>query len=914
VTTGTRSLVGREEQLESLLSVLDDPERLPAAAVVAGEAGIGKTALWLAAVKAGTAHGYLTLSCRPTEAETAYSFAGLADLVGGVADDMFFHLPGPQHRALEAALGIADADGSIDERLVAFAFLTALKMLAEDRRILLAVDDLQWLDEPSLGLLRYALPRLAGADVAALITVRGAVPSWLSRQEGLFELELGPLSLGAIHELLRERLDAEFPRPVLLRIWETSGGNPFFALELGRALRRRGGRIEVGAELPVPDTLEDLVTDRLQALSPEADDVCRVVAASAEPTIQLVELSVEHAAPGLDDALDARVLELDGERLRFTHPLLASAISARTVGERKRLLHERLAGVASDPEEQARHLALAASAPSRRVAEALDTAARHARSRGSATAAADLAERAVGLTPPAEDEERRRRRLRAADLHFEAGDLERALSVVREAGDDAPPGPARAAVLLRLARLVAETSGAVDAVALWREALTEAGGDEELEARILCELGQFLRFTEGTEPALQHLQAAVEAAERIGDHALTCRATAAYALVHFNSGRGVAREANERALALEAALVGSPSPLATPFVAHQLVWAGDVAGARAVLRRLRYWYGSREEPNSAEVAWYHALLEWRAGNWDAAAAAADEAVNITQQFGRESSTITSWPSTVIAAHRGEIDRARELAASGLSAPGAPGVSEGGYEWVLGFVALSLDDVATALEHLSRADRVLGRLGIREPSLRWHVPDLLDTLLAVGDADRVEETLAPWEERARALDRAWALAVAARTRALLTATRGDLESALAGFEQAFAEHERADDPFQRARTLLGLGATQRRAKQRRAARETLEQTATLFAGLPAPLWADKARAELARIGGRAPSRDELTESERRIAGLVAEGRSNREVAAALFLTEHSVETALTRIYRKLGVRSRTALSRRLLAKS
>ncbi len=295
-------------------------------------------------------------------------------------------------------------------------------------------------------------------------------------------------------------------------------------------------------------------------------------------------------------------------------------------------------------------------------------------------------------------------------------------------------------------------------------------------------------------------------------------------------------------------------------------------------------------------------------------AAAEEAVGISQQFGRESSTITSWPSAVIAAHRGEIDRAGELAERGLGVTGRPGVAEAGYEWVLGFVALSLDDVPGALEHLSRADRILAELGIREPALLWHMPDLLDALLAAGDTDGVEQTLAPWEGRARALDRAWALAIAARTRALLSATRGDLDAALAGFEHAFVEHGRADDPFQRARTLLALGATQRRAKQRRAARETLEQAMALFAALPAPLWVDKARAELARIGGRAPSRDELTESERRIAALVAEGRSNREVAAALFLTEHSVETALTRIYRKLGVRSRTALSRRLSAKS
>ena len=287
-------------------------------------------------------------------------------------------------------------------------------------------------------------------------------------------------------------------------------------------------------------------------------------------------------------------------------------------------------------------------------------------------------------------------------------------------------------------------------------------------------------------------------------------------------------------------------------------------------------------------------------------------MRITQQFGRESSTIPSWPSAVIAAHLGEVDRARELAGHGLDVTGRPGVAEAGYEWVLGFVALSPGGcLRIALDHLSRADRILGELGIREPALLWHLPDLLDALLAAGDMDRVEQILAPWEDRARALDRAWALAIAVRTRALLAATRGDLRC---GFRRlrAGVGRARAGRRSVPARPdLLGLGATQRRAKQRRAARETLEQATALFAELPAPLWVEKARAELARIGGRAPSRDELTESEQRIAALVAEGRSNREVAAALFLTEHSVETALTRIYRKLGVHSHTAMSRRLV---
>jgi DNA-binding CsgD family transcriptional regulator len=234
--------------------------------------------------------------------------------------------------------------------------------------------------------------------------------------------------------------------------------------------------------------------------------------------------------------------------------------------------------------------------------------------------------------------------------------------------------------------------------------------------------------------------------------------------------------------------------------------------------------------------------------------------------------------------------------------------------VLGFIELSLGDPAAALGYLERAWEIRDDVRMLEPVHRLELSDTLEALIAVGRLDEAEEKLVPWEERSRALDRSWALAITSRCRALLLAARGDLAAAQAVFERALAEHERAQDPFQHARTLLAQGVAQRRAKQRGAARLTLEQALAIFERLGAPLWAEKARAELARIGGRAPSRGELTEAERRIARLVAEGRTNREVAAALFLTVHSVETALTRVYRKLGVRSRAELARLLAAKS
>jgi DNA-binding CsgD family transcriptional regulator len=183
------------------------------------------------------------------------------------------------------------------------------------------------------------------------------------------------------------------------------------------------------------------------------------------------------------------------------------------------------------------------------------------------------------------------------------------------------------------------------------------------------------------------------------------------------------------------------------------------------------------------------------------------------------------------------------------------------------------------------------------------------LVAVGELDEADALLGLWEERARAVDRAWALAILARGRGLLLAAQGRLDDAFACFERSLAEHARTCDPFQHARTLLALGRTQRRAKRRAAARATLTDAHERLHQLGAPLWAAQAHAELARIGGRHTHADELTDAEHRIAALVAQGKPNREVAAALFLTVHSVETALTRIYRKLGVRSRAELARR-----
>jgi DNA-binding CsgD family transcriptional regulator len=264
----------------------------------------------------------------------------------------------------------------------------------------------------------------------------------------------------------------------------------------------------------------------------------------------------------------------------------------------------------------------------------------------------------------------------------------------------------------------------------------------------------------------------------------------------------------------------------------------------------------------------------------------------------------------MAAHIGRVDEARAQAELELVDAEAMDIriAVAGSTWLLGFLELSLGDPSAALPHLRRSYELRSEFML-EPAQRLELGDLLEALVAVGELDQAEELIAGWHERADALDRAWALAILARSRGLVLAARGDLEGAFGSFERALSEHARTKDPFQQARTLLLLGAAQRRAQQRGAARTTLVEALSLFERLGSSLWAEKTRAELGSIGGRARNGG-LTPAEQRVAALVAEGRTNREVAAALFLGERTVASHLTHIYAKLGIRSRTELARTL----
>ena len=453
-------VVGRDDELGSIQGFLAEVEQGPAALVLSGEAGLGKTILWEAGVEGARERFGRVLSHRSVEAEASLAFGGLSDLLEPVLEEVAGDLPPPRRQALEVALLlVAPGDEPPDPRAIGLAFLDVLRLLAERGPVVVALDDLQWLDSSSALVVPLALRRLRDERVGLLATLRTGpelgAPFELERSfanERLKRLSLSPLSLGALYNLLRERLELELTRPELVRVLETSGGNPFFAVELGRELVRTGARPTAGQALRVPESLHELLGGRLARLPAASGDLLVYAAALARPTVQLVAAAHgdgDDVVEALDPAVQENVIELDDSRVRFAHPLLASICYEQAPLRKRRAVHRALAGAVTDPEERARHLALAAEGPDADAASELDSAAELAAARGATAAAAELSELAAALSPGPEPA--RLRHLRAADFHRLAGAQERAAAILEQLLAEVPSGVERADVLFALA-------------------------------------------------------------------------------------------------------------------------------------------------------------------------------------------------------------------------------------------------------------------------------------------------------------------------------------------------------------------------------------------------------------------------------------------------------------------------------
>jgi class 3 adenylate cyclase len=911
------AIVGREPELIVIERFVGNAPTNPGALLIEGEAGIGKTTLWLEAVRVAEARAVRVLKARPAENEAKLSYSALADLVGAAFDETRAMLPPVQERAVAAALLRAEADEAAHVRTTATALVTILTAVAEQEPVLVAIDDVQWLDPASEEALAFAVRRLP-PKVGLLLARRSnrgeELPLGLARalpEEHLERVVPGPLSLAALHHLIKSRLGSSPPRPMLARLAGASGGNPFFALEIARALVRRGGDYAAGEPLPVPRNLEDLVAAHVGGLSPAARQVALAAAALSHPTAATLADAVqaEHdVRAALVEAEEAGVLFAERERIRFAHPLLASVVYGSASAERRRQLHARLAEVVADAEERGRHLALSATEPEETTAAELEQAARQAAKRGAQQAAAELYEASRRLTPHGRAADIARRTLGEASALLGAGDVAGARSLAEVAAATSIRSLHAEALFLRgdIAWISGEQRKAVE---LLERALAEAQGDRGLAAKIYPKL---VNFTVNHDPArgIEHSDAALKLLSPEHDSAAIAHVLFDRLWAGIRLGRGEEEGVFERWQELEA--TAGPEAPKSPIPLIYFWSVDDFEAARERHALEDRWYRERgEDVWRAERLAFRAAAELRSGRWDVAEQYVEEACAAITQLETPGPWTTPFRlRALVDAHRGRTERARATLLPLIEAAERAGQAfwEALFLSSLAFVEFADGNHRAVDEALTRMRERLDAIGTTELPPEWSEPFHIESLIALGELLRARDVLGRLEERGRAFPRLWIDVTLPRARALVLAADGDVEAALAALDELDLDAA-ARLPFDLAWTLLVRGRLHRRARQRRAAADALRQALEIFGRLGASNWVDQSRAELDRVGLRR-SRQELTATEIRVAELAAAGLTNREVASRAFMSPKTVEANLARVYRKLGIRSRAELGARI----
>jgi ATP/maltotriose-dependent transcriptional regulator MalT len=919
-----QSVIGREPELATAERFLDASGTAPAALLIEGEAGIGKTAIFEAVTEDGAARGFRVLQCRCSPAETKLTFAALSDLLASVTDDVLSDIPAPQRHALDVALLRAEpARATFDWRATGTGLLSALLRLSESAPVLVAIDDLHWIDRPSARTLEFAARRLAPRAIGLVVSTRppqgSDMPLALDRAlppAAVSVIRPGPLSIAALYQLIHARLGEPLERSLLVRVADSSGGNPFYALEIARALLRSGHRPGPSEALPLPDTLADLLAVHVEELSADARDVLLVAASTPSPTVELLQAVTgqRRATAGLKKAEQAGIVAVEDGRVRFTHPLLGSAVDSGASPEDRRLAHTRLARAVDGEEARVRHAALGAHAPNAQVASELERVAATGRARGAPESAAELLDLALRLTPAEDVDDWARRVVVAADYTFVTGDAARARLLLRQL-PEATPAPLQTRALVLEARIAWQTDGGPEAVDLCERALLSGAGDSALEAEAHTWAAEFSDFDESGRS--RHARAALECLGELPDPdpGLLASALKAYAESELVLGRGLPLDAVERATELERE--GTPHRVADRAevaAGWWLVWTDDLAEARRRLEAgLKAALDERDESSLLQLYGWLRELELRSGNFEEAERRGREQLALAEQSGSERFRAAALGRiAMVEAHLGRVEEAR--AAATISLASAESHSDDGLAviclWALGFLELSLGEFAAAGEWFERAETTHERIGLVEPGYARFHADHVETLLALGRHERAGVLLERLEARARAVDRPSALAGAARCRALLHVANGETEAAEDAIAEALRQQNRLTMPFERARILLTRGQLFRRARRRKAALASLEEALAAFEGIGAPLWAATAQRELERIGLRRGDPHELTDTERRVAELAASGLTNKQIAGQAFLAPKSVEDVMTRVYRKLGIHSRAELGARI----
>ncbi|HWX51652.1 MAG TPA: AAA family ATPase [Solirubrobacteraceae bacterium] len=872
-----------------------------------GEPGIGKTALLEHA--AASAEGMRTLRARGIESEAVIPFAGLAELLGPVLSELD-RIPAPQVTALAGALALGPA-GARDRFAIGAATLSLLSASAEDAPLVLLVDDAHWLDRSSAETLLFAARRLLADPIALVLTVREGQPSLLDGAD-LRTLRMAGLDRADARELLSQ---LDLSDDAADRLFRATGGNPLALLELASEADRVLGLPE-GTPVPISTSIATSFLRRFGEMPEATRRLLVLIAASDACPVAVIgraARSIGLEVADLAPAEEAGLVTLGRGGIEFTHPLARAAMYADAGTQERRAAHAALAAAFPDRDADRRawHLAAASIGPDDQVAAALEQAGLRARERSAYAVATAAFERAAGLASV--EETREELLFAAADAAWLSGDVLRTRTLLDDAQAHSA-APILAARMDHLRGQVAMRCGPVaEGYALIVGAAAQiAESDPELAVVMLAQAVHGCFYT-GDTPAM------VAAAERAvalarGQDSRRARFFAAMAqgmaLVANGEGGAGAASARQAVEILERSDELRDDPVLLAWAALGPLWLREAKAGRGLIDRALE-HARAEAALGALPSLLHHLARYQAtaDQWAAAEASYDEAVRLGRETGQRVELAAALAGLAcLQARQGREASCREHAAEAARLCDELGVGLYGV-WAiqaLGDLELGLGRPAAAIGHHEDQANELRLRGIADVDLS-PAPELVEAFLHLGRHEEAAAAATDFIARATAKGQPWALGRAARCRGLL-ADPGELESC---FEEALRLHELTPDAFEAARTRLAYGACLRRARKRVRAREELRAAVEVFEQLGAQPWAEQAHAELAATGETARRRDvstldELTPQELRIARLLAEGKTTRETAAAIFVSPKTVEYHLGHVYRKLAIHSREEL--------
>ena len=870
---------------------------------VVGEAGIGKTSLVHDATAAVEALGFRAMRTALSEVESHLSWAGLRLLCRDVTDDELASLPEVLRRAIPAAIGRGNTT-EVDATAVAFALAEVLERRAAERPVLLVVDDLHWLDVATAGALAFAIRATATSPVLTLVAHRpvemSIEPDRLLDGGRTTRIDLPGLSVAGVHAVLRDRAGVAIGRPDVLRIHTATGGHPLHTIEIGRLLAS-GSTLD---EALVHPSAYAVIMKRIEALPFGTRSVLLAAALTTRPTLD----RIRRVFPGvdveseLDAAIKQQLADLRGGVIVFSHPLARSAVAAAAGTAGRRAIQLALAETTDDPDERVMLRVAAAGEADPGLAAELDAAAARAADRGDLQVAVDLARRAVELTPEADVGDRVERLLTAADLAAAGGDgfLPVELAEAAESLSDDIDVRFRAGVTKFLT--IGNRGDHHAAVEIADRLLPQLDGHPAKRARLHDLRAQAL-LRNDVPTALAAAASAVDAATAAGDDDMVLREQSLWTMICVLAGEPVDLDAVERT-----ANSLPDESIAKDWLADVLSFC-DRSGASLAISVDQLAHYQRlglvhyEAPVRSRMI--GDLIEL--GRFAEAIRHADMWFDLQGMIGGVPSSTIHSDVAYVHALTGATDRARRELATAESDLPVPidelSVCSRGCQ-----LHAALEEWPAAVDRAERARDLAARIGYRGIGPAPFRADAIEALVHLRRLDDARELADELAEIAAHNREPRGAGDVARAEALLAAAAGDLPAAVELWRTAVEVFTAIELPLELGQAQVGLGSTLRRLGKRAEAAERLAEARQTFDTIGAPLFVTRVDAEFQRLGARrVPGSTELTPTERQVVELVVAGRSNADIAATLVVSVRTVESNLTRSYRKLGVKSRTELA-------